>query len=138
MLAFALIGLAFAGSASYVHYKLLTQPNYVSPCDINARFNCSEVYLSQYGAIRGVPVAIGGVIFFAIGRGIGKPNGCRADRLSFPNAFVEAADAAVEMIRAVVDTNITVSGLLMKPMVTSQTRNKFTRNLVFPSLIRYS
>lgn len=65
VLALAIIGLAFAGGAAYVHYKLLTQPNYISPCDINARFNCSDVYLSRYGAFHGVPVALGGVIWFA-------------------------------------------------------------------------
>src|SRR5438132_300033 len=64
-LAFAVIGLAFAGAAGYVHYKLLTQPNYVSPCDISTRFNCSEVYLSRYGSFHGVPVALGGIIWFA-------------------------------------------------------------------------
>jgi uncharacterized membrane protein/protein-disulfide isomerase len=65
ILVFSLVGLAFAGAAAYVHYRLLTEPNYVSPCDINARFNCSEVYLSRYGSIRGVPVALGGIVWFA-------------------------------------------------------------------------
>src|SRR5947207_433429 len=65
ILAFSLLGLAFAGAAAYVHYRLLTEPTYVSPCDINAKFNCSEVYLSQYGSIRGVPVALGGILWFA-------------------------------------------------------------------------
>jgi len=64
VLTFALVGLGFSIAASYVHYKLLTQPNYVSPCDINAKFNCSEVYLSRYGSFHGVPVALGGVIWF--------------------------------------------------------------------------
>ena len=66
ILGFALLGLAFAGGAAYVHYRLLTEPNYVSPCDINARFNCSEVYLSRFGSVRGVPVALGGVFFFTV------------------------------------------------------------------------
>ena len=65
ILAFAAVGLAFAGGAAYVHYRLLTQPNYISPCDINARFNCSDAYLSRYGSFHGVPVALGGVIWFA-------------------------------------------------------------------------
>jgi vitamin-K-epoxide reductase (warfarin-sensitive) len=64
VLTFAIIGLGFSIAASYVHYKLLTQPNYVSPCDINAKFNCSEVYLSRYGSFHSVPVALGGVIWF--------------------------------------------------------------------------
>src|SRR5689334_24952933 len=66
ILGFALLGLFFSGWASYVHYRLLTQPNYVSPCDINATFNCSQLYLSRFGSVAGVSVALGGVIFFAV------------------------------------------------------------------------
>jgi len=66
ILGLALAGLAFAGSSVWVHYRLMTEPSYVSPCDINATFNCSQVYLSQFGAVRGVPVAVGGVIWFAL------------------------------------------------------------------------
>jgi uncharacterized membrane protein/protein-disulfide isomerase len=62
----ALAGLAFAGAASYVHYKLITEPSYVSPCDISARFSCSDLYLSSYGAWHGVPVALAGVLFFGM------------------------------------------------------------------------
>jgi uncharacterized membrane protein/protein-disulfide isomerase len=66
LLGFALLGLLFSGGAAYVHYRLLTEPNYVSPCDINATFNCSEVYLSRFGSVRGIPVALGGLIWFAV------------------------------------------------------------------------
>src|SRR4029079_18317965 len=66
ILLFSLAGLAFSAAASYVHYKLLTVPNYVSPCDINARFNCSDVYLSQYGSFHGVSVALAGLVFFGM------------------------------------------------------------------------
>lgn len=66
ILAFALLGLAFAGSSAWVHYRLLTEPTYISPCDINATFNCTQVYLSKYGSIAGVPVALGGVIWFGL------------------------------------------------------------------------
>jgi uncharacterized membrane protein/protein-disulfide isomerase len=66
ILGLALVGLAFAGAATYVHYRLLTEPNYVSPCDINARFNCSELYLSSYGTVRGISVAVAGVVFFGM------------------------------------------------------------------------
>jgi uncharacterized membrane protein/protein-disulfide isomerase len=79
LLVFAAAGFTFSLAASYVHYKLLTVPNYVSPCDINATFNCSAVYLSQYGAVRGVSVALLGVVFFGVvalvvGLGAGKRN----------------------------------------------------------------
>ena len=49
-----------------MHYKVLTDPSYISPCDINATFNCTQVYLSRFGSVRGVPVALGGVIWFAL------------------------------------------------------------------------
>src|SRR5262249_10229628 len=52
--------------SSWVHYKLLTDPTYVSPCDINQRFNCTQVYLSRFGSVGGVPVALGGVIWFGL------------------------------------------------------------------------
>ena len=66
ILAFALVGLGFAVASSWVHYKLLTDPTYVTPCDINATFNCSQVYLSRFGAVWGIPVALGGVIWFGL------------------------------------------------------------------------
>ena len=65
VLVLALVGLGFASASAYVHYRLLTDPTYTSPCDINQTFNCSEAYLSRYGSVRGVPVALGGVIWFA-------------------------------------------------------------------------
>ena len=38
---------------------------YHSVCDFNATWSCTQVYESQYGAFRGVPVAVGGVVWFA-------------------------------------------------------------------------
>jgi uncharacterized membrane protein/protein-disulfide isomerase len=66
ILAFAVAGLGLAGSSSWVHYKSLTDPSYVSPCDINASFNCTQLYLGAYGSVAGVPVALGGVIWFGL------------------------------------------------------------------------
>ena len=66
ILALAVVGLGFAGASTWVHYKLVTDPTYQSPCDINATFNCSQVYLSRFGSVWGVPVAIGGMIWFAL------------------------------------------------------------------------
>jgi len=66
ILLFALAGLGFAGAASWVHYKLLTDPSYVSPCDVSATLNCTQAYLSAYGSIRGVPVAAAGLLWFAL------------------------------------------------------------------------
>ncbi|HJR62008.1 MAG TPA: vitamin K epoxide reductase family protein [Vicinamibacterales bacterium] len=66
LLAFALLGLGASIISSYVHYQLLTEPGYNSFCDVNATVSCTDAYLSRYGSFMGVPVAIGGVIFFAI------------------------------------------------------------------------
>jgi len=66
ILAFALAGLGLATASSYVHYRLLTDPTYVSPCDINQTFNCTQVYLSRFGTVGKIPVALGGVIWFSL------------------------------------------------------------------------
>ena len=67
---FALLGLGAASVSSYVHYNLLTTPEYSSFCDVNATMNCTSAYTSRYGSFLGVPVAIGGVIFFVLVLGL--------------------------------------------------------------------
>ena len=64
MVVLALGGLLAAGVSTYVHLQMLTDPGYLSFCDINARISCSDVYQSRYGSVAGVPVALGGVIWF--------------------------------------------------------------------------
>jgi len=49
-----------------VHHQLLTDPTYTSFCDVNATFNCSQVYLSQYGSFLGISTALGGLIWFGL------------------------------------------------------------------------
>ena len=66
LLAFAALGLGAASTSSYVHYKLLTEQNYSSFCDVSATVNCTQAYLSPYGSFWGVPVALFGVLFFAL------------------------------------------------------------------------
>jgi uncharacterized membrane protein/protein-disulfide isomerase len=65
LLVLSLVGLAASLAASVVHYRLLADPLYRSVCDINDTWNCSQVYESAYGAFRGIPVAVGGVVWFA-------------------------------------------------------------------------
>jgi uncharacterized membrane protein/protein-disulfide isomerase len=66
LLAFAALGLGAASTSSYVHYQLLTDPSYSSFCDVNATVNCTQAYLSPYGSLLGVPVALFGVFFFTL------------------------------------------------------------------------
>ena len=66
VLVLALAGLAFATASAWVHYKALTDATYVSPCNLSESFNCSQVYLSPYGAVAGVPVALFGMFWFGL------------------------------------------------------------------------
>jgi uncharacterized membrane protein len=65
LLAFALLGLGASAASTYVHYNLIQNPDYSSFCDINATVSCKAAYLSRYGSVAGVPVAVGGILFFA-------------------------------------------------------------------------
>jgi uncharacterized membrane protein/protein-disulfide isomerase len=60
----ALVGLAAMLAAAYVHYHLVFDPRYASFCDINTTVNCTQVYLSRYSTVYGVPVSIYGAIWF--------------------------------------------------------------------------
>jgi uncharacterized membrane protein/protein-disulfide isomerase len=65
LVAFALLGLAASSAAAYVHYNLIRNPDYSSFCDFNSTVSCKAAYLSRYGSVAGVPVAVGGILFFA-------------------------------------------------------------------------
>ena len=65
VLLFAVAGLGAAGTSTYVHYRLLTVPNFTSFCDVNSTVSCTQAYLSSYGELAGVPVAIFGALYFA-------------------------------------------------------------------------
>ena len=60
----ALVGLAASVAATYVHYHLMFDPNYVSFCDVNASVSCTQVYMSRFSTFRGVPVALMAAIWF--------------------------------------------------------------------------
>jgi uncharacterized membrane protein len=64
VLVLAVVGLAAAGTSTYVHYRLLTVPNFTSFCDVNSTVSCTQAYLSPYGELGGVPVAIFGAVYF--------------------------------------------------------------------------
>ena len=63
---FALAGLVSSGLSTYVHYRLVQEPGYLSFCDISATVSCTQVYLSRFGSVQGVPVALGGFVWFAL------------------------------------------------------------------------
>ncbi len=66
LVAFVLIGLGASGASTYVHAQLLSDQAYVSFCDVNATVSCSQVYLSRYGSVAGLPVGYLGVLWFAL------------------------------------------------------------------------
>jgi uncharacterized membrane protein/protein-disulfide isomerase len=62
----AAIALAVSLASLYIHHQLLVDPSYLAPCDISQTWNCHDAYLSSYGSLFGVPVAVGGVIWSAL------------------------------------------------------------------------
>ena len=66
ILALSVIGLGVSFAASYVHYHVILDPTYHSMCDISSTLSCTQVYASRYGTVMGVPVAVGGVAWFAL------------------------------------------------------------------------
>jgi uncharacterized membrane protein/protein-disulfide isomerase len=63
LLAFTALGLIASVWALYVHYRLQSDPTYVSVCEVSATVSCQQVLTSQYGSVRGIPVAAGGAIW---------------------------------------------------------------------------
>jgi uncharacterized membrane protein/protein-disulfide isomerase len=66
LLVLAATGLASSAAAAWVHYRLLSEPGYTSFCDVSSTVNCTQAYLSRYGALARVPVALLGVLWFAL------------------------------------------------------------------------
>jgi protein-disulfide isomerase/uncharacterized membrane protein len=63
---FTLLGLGASATSAWVHHQLLTQPSFTSFCDVNETVNCANAYLSPYGYLFGVPVAVFGVLWFVL------------------------------------------------------------------------
>jgi uncharacterized membrane protein/protein-disulfide isomerase len=92
ILALAVVGLCASAAAAVVHYRLLADPLYRSVCDFNDTWSCTLVYESAYGAFWGIPVAVGGVVWFAAttllavasvrGAGTSGPAGALASRVA--------------------------------------------------------
>ncbi len=63
---FAVLGLAASVAAAYTHYHLLFDPSYRSFCDVSATVSCTQVYLSRFSTVGGIPVAIFGAIWSGV------------------------------------------------------------------------
>jgi protein-disulfide isomerase len=66
LLGLTVLGLVASAAATWVHYRLLLHPGYVSFCDVSATVSCTEAYLSAYGSLAGVPVALLGLLWFVL------------------------------------------------------------------------
>jgi uncharacterized membrane protein/protein-disulfide isomerase len=71
----------------YVHYRLQSDPTYVSVCEVNESVSCQQVLTSQYGSVAGVPVAAGGAIwsllaFLLAAVGLKEPKSETASRVA--------------------------------------------------------
>jgi uncharacterized membrane protein/predicted DsbA family dithiol-disulfide isomerase len=85
LVALALLGLGASTASAYVHYRLVTDPTYSSVCDISSTVSCTQAYLSRYGSVWGVPVALGGVLFFALVlllSALARPGDARRENIS--------------------------------------------------------
>ena len=99
-LACALTGLAASTAAAYTHYHLIYDPAYHSFCDVSGTISCTQVYLSRYSTIGGIPVAIFGAIAFvaaallAIG-GMTSPSALRESIATYLLALSGVSLAAI-------------------------------------------
>ena len=71
----------------YVHYRLQSDPTYVSACEVSESVSCQQVLTSEYGSMFGVPVAAGGAIwsllaFMLAAFGLKNPKSETASRVS--------------------------------------------------------
>jgi len=87
LLIFTALGLIASTYGLYVHYRLQSDPTYVSACEVNASVSCQQVLSSEYGTMFGVPVAAGGAIwsllaFMLAAVGLKDPKSETASRVS--------------------------------------------------------
>jgi uncharacterized membrane protein/protein-disulfide isomerase len=96
----ALVGLAASGAAAYVHYRLLSDPSYLSFCDVSATVSCTQVYASRYGTFMGISVAVFGVIWFAFATLMSAVGlwGAPAARESAPGYLFAASTLALAVV----------------------------------------
>ena len=87
LLIFTALGLIASTYGMYVHYRLQSDPTYISACEVSESVSCQQVLTSQYGSVFGVPVAAGGAIwsllaFMLAAVGLKNPKSDTAARVS--------------------------------------------------------
>ena len=66
LLVCTLAGLTASTVSAYVGLQSRLDSSYASFCDINATMSCTDVYLSQFGSLWGVPVAFIVIVWFVL------------------------------------------------------------------------
>lgn len=112
LVAFCLLGLGASASSAYVHYRMLRDPSYTSFCDVSATISCESVYRSAYGALAGVPVAVFGVLFFALALLLTFVSDGAVERAGAPAQRKRGAAAAAPKAPAAVTASATYLFLL--------------------------
>lgn len=101
VIACALVGLGSSLASTMVHYRLLREPGYTSFCDVNATVSCTEAYLSRFGSVAGVPVALIGALWFGfvlLLSSAAGPRAARAFRESVPGYLFALTTLALATI----------------------------------------
>lgn len=96
----AIVGFGASAAAAYTHYHLLFDPMYRSFCDVSERISCTQVYLSRFSTVRGIPVAVFGALWFVVA-GILSTAGLRARasvRESVPGYLFALSTLALAMV----------------------------------------
>ena len=88
-------GLGASAAAAYTHYHLLYDPAYRSFCDVNETISCTQVYLSRFSTVRGIPVALFGATAFVAaallaGQRVDRAAGRARKRAGLPVRAVDA------------------------------------------------
>lgn len=114
LLVFSLVGLAASVAAAYVHYQLLSDPSYLSVCDVSETVNCTQVYSSRYGTFMGVSVAIFGVIWFALATllSVAAMAGPQTVRESVPGYLFAASTLALAVVLYLGYASLVLLGLV--------------------------
>ena len=96
----SLVGLGASVAAANTHYHLLHDPTYRSFCDVSATVSCTQVYMSRFSTVRGIPVALFGAMWF-VAAGLLSVAGMRASqpvRESVPGYLFAMSTLALAVI----------------------------------------
>ncbi len=62
---FAMVGVSASVYLTDLHVRVHTDASYQPACDVNQTFNCSDIALSSYSHLLGVPMSVWGLIGYA-------------------------------------------------------------------------